>query len=681
MPDRDYIQKLADDRYEGEIRNRFLESISDIAGKLTLEEIADRVNDADALVRDLELKDEESWDKVKAATAVGFGAAGKATMGAIPSIERGGQKVKITFDTGNRKAAQAVDNLHTDLIREISEDSRAAIANEIRDGLERGKNPRAIAHNIRGTYNYSAKHYDNGVLGLTRQQQKWVSNAERQLMSGDPKEMRQYLGRKLRDRRYDRTVLNAINEGRPLKQSEINKITEAYRRRAIKYRAETIGRDQSLEALTQGQESAMDQVVDEGAVQNKEFIKQWITSGDSRVRDAHASVPAMNRGGVRRDRMFETPLGPLKRPRDRNSPGSVRENVIQCFLPDAQIEGNILAASKAWYSGEAIEVQTAGGARLSVTSNHPVMTNRGLVPAKEITEGDDLVNAGLDIKPLGRVGDNNVQGGPASVEKIFSALEKMFFVFNPRRSEVDFHGDGRFMRGDVDIVYANALLMRALNADVLKSLHDFVFEKTDAVISIGEAFTYLGHSSLLRKRSFSAAGGRVSSSNLTLNLARVVFAHLLPFYQLGLRLSAGRDSVFNKPAIDNRTTDAEILGDLVNAGAGPIFSDDFFSIQTQSSIMPERRNVFISKLSKALGNSTFSQNSVKGGIADSKGLRNFIQSHAGLVKFENVVQVKRFNFSGHVYDLQSDNGLLVANGFITSNCRCSQFIKVRRNNQ
>ncbi len=329
MPKRTYIQDLADSRYSGEIRNGFLESISDIAAGVTLEELANRIDNPEVVIEVLDLRD-ESWDKVRAATAAGFGAAGKATMDTIPAIERGGQKIKIAFDTGSPRAAQAVDNLHTNLIREISEDSRAAIANEIRDGLERGKNPRAIARNIRGTYNYQAKRYDNGVLGLTRQQQKWVSNAERQLMSGDPKEMHQYLGRNLRDRRYDRTVLKAINEGRPLKQSEINKMSEAYRRRAIKYRAETIGRDQALEALTQGQETALDQVVDEGAVQNRDILKEWVTSGDARVRDVHAAVPAMNQGGIPRDRMFETPLGPLRRPRDRNSPGSVPANVIQC---------------------------------------------------------------------------------------------------------------------------------------------------------------------------------------------------------------------------------------------------------------------------------------------------------------------------------------------------------------
>ena len=331
MTPRDYIQKMADERFTGEMRNAFLDSISRIADAVVLQEIASRIQMRDvqgAVVR-LHLRD-DAFDPVKVATVSGFGAAGRKTTNLIPPASRGGQKIKVAFDPGSRSARQAVDNLHTNLIREVTEETRGAVAQEIRDGLERGKNPRDIARAIRGSYNQQAKRFDNSVIGLTRQQQRWVSRAEAQLASGDPAELRQYLGRKLRDRRYDSMVLKAINEERVLTQAEIDKMTEAYRRRTIAYRAEVIGRDQALEALTIGQEEAMDQAVDQGAVRNQDFIKEWVTSRDSRVRDAHSAVPAMNRGGIRRDEMFDTPLGPLKRPRHRGSPGSVPANVIMC---------------------------------------------------------------------------------------------------------------------------------------------------------------------------------------------------------------------------------------------------------------------------------------------------------------------------------------------------------------
>jgi len=41
------------------------------------------------------------------------------------------------------------------------------------------------------------------------------------------------------------------------------------------------------------------------------------------------------------------------------------------------------------------------------------------------------------------------------------------------------------------------------------------------------------------------------------------------------------------------------------------------------------------------------------------------------VALDKVVRVRRFFFRGHVYDLQTDTGLIVANGTIISNCRCT----------
>jgi hypothetical protein len=43
---------------------------------------------------------------------------------------------------------------------------------------------------------------------------------------------------------------------------------------------------------------------------------------------------------------------------------------------------------------------------------------------------------------------------------------------------------------------------------------------------------------------------------------------------------------------------------------------------------------------------------------------------AGLIQRDQVSGVRHFSFSGHIYDFQTENGLIAANGIITSNCRC-----------
>jgi hypothetical protein len=42
-----------------------------------------------------------------------------------------------------------------------------------------------------------------------------------------------------------------------------------------------------------------------------------------------------------------------------------------------------------------------------------------------------------------------------------------------------------------------------------------------------------------------------------------------------------------------------------------------------------------------------------------------------LVASDKVVKIRNFNFSGHVYDLQSIEGLYIANSIVVKNCRCA----------
>jgi len=48
----------------------------------------------------------------------------------------------------------------------------------------------------------------------------------------------------------------------------------------------------------------------------------------------------------------------------------------------------------------------------------------------------------------------------------------------------------------------------------------------------------------------------------------------------------------------------------------------------------------------------------------------------GQVFFDDVVSVRQYDFAGHVYDFQSDTGLVIANGIVSSNCRCRIVIRI-----
>lgn len=323
MADREYLQRLADERYTGELRNAILEAIEDIADSARLSDIAERIQagDVDSAIAAAAVS-AQAFEKVREAELRAARAAGAATAKEVG--------LRIQFDREHERVRQAIDGLHTALIREVTEETRAAIRDEIEDGMRRGVNPRDTARRIRGTYDRDKGRHVGGVIGLTRHQASVVRRAREELESGDPEQMRRYLGRKLRDRRHDRTIIKAIREGKALTQSQIEAMSSAYRRRWTQHRAETIGRDQALEALTQGQELAIDQALDENAVDEGQLVKQWVVPRDGREREDHAAIPGMNQGGVPRGEHFDTPAGPMKRPRDRGSPGGTPENTINC---------------------------------------------------------------------------------------------------------------------------------------------------------------------------------------------------------------------------------------------------------------------------------------------------------------------------------------------------------------
>ena len=63
-----------------------------------------------------------------------------------------------------------------------------------------------------------------------------------------------------------------------------------------------------------------------------------------------------------------------------------------CLLPRQSIHGEVVAGSKAFYAGPAIEIITARGNRLRLTVNHPILTSLGLVSAQDLRQGMNLLS-------------------------------------------------------------------------------------------------------------------------------------------------------------------------------------------------------------------------------------------------------------------------------------------------
>lgn len=221
-------------------------------------------------------------------------------------------EIALDFDRTNDRAIRYLRANRMDLIREIGNDVRGAVREALVAGTTRGLNPRDQARQFRS------------AIGLTARQERAVQNYRRLLEQGSA----EALQRELRDRRFDRRVLRAV-EGvggfDPLSADEIDRMEDRYRARYIKYRAEVIGRTEALRAVHAGTEEMMQQAIDSGKIQPGQLERQWNTSIDGRERDSHRAMDQQTRG---MGEPFRSGDGfSLMFPGDPNAPP---EETVQC---------------------------------------------------------------------------------------------------------------------------------------------------------------------------------------------------------------------------------------------------------------------------------------------------------------------------------------------------------------
>ena len=136
-----------------------------------------------------------------------------------------------------------------------------------------------------------------------------------------------------------------------------------------------------------------------------------------------------------------------------------------CLLPGTLVQGAYVAGLRAEYAGEVIMLRTAGGRELTVTPNHPVLTDRGFQPAGWLCEGDQLL---AYREQVGRTAamDQDEDGQPTLVEQVFGALAEQFPTLRRQASVDDLHGDARGLRDrQVDVVGPDRVLLLDAKSD------------------------------------------------------------------------------------------------------------------------------------------------------------------------------------------------------------------------
>lgn len=230
-------------------------------------------------------------------------------------------------------------------------------------------------------------------------------------------------------------------------------------------------------------------------------------------------------------------------------------NRINCFLPGTVVQGRFKGGLKSFYSGKVIQLVTRDGRDLTITPNHKVMTNRGLVRAAEIKESDYLIAYSGKNKNSVRVTDLNVNQVDTTIEQVFTSLLKIGNTSMVRPVSIDFNGDEKAINEDIQRVLIHGELVNSIDTTLFKFLDSLKFEHTDPTgisecsfpFSFNRVFT--STSSFIRSLRDSFTG---------------FFSSIFESVILRFRTIATDKAVFLENTVNNSSTDTKRFRETVN---------------------------------------------------------------------------------------------------------------------
>jgi intein/homing endonuclease len=434
----------------------------------------------------------------------------------------------------------------------------------------------------------------------------------------------------------------------------------------------------------------MQKLIDESEKAKKEGFKPPFRLYASCVFESAQEVPEC-RGAKKEDR--EKKLKEL---------GKDPCELCDCVLPDTKIEiiGETLSAYRRPYRGPVIDFITASGKQLTVTPNHPVLTNRGWVLAHLLQKGDDVV-----CGPVSNTVETSDFNKMPTAEDIFAVLKiRSSMVDSSARSvshsiaplSVDFHGDGVFSDGKIELVNTKLNLPLISNRPIVE-------KNAKSILSIRiwphyAKFSQSRSKSSVRYVQLISKGSAILPFNITIDdCARDLnFAKIMEF------LTSTQKIMFNKMSLKSVNRNSNIFANITGFLASDVSMDsgiwdqvsfsrlmnsEFFKSNKQSSCGNSSRyfkrfsslSVQIS-LNNIIGNDntlSLSSGEDDSGVFESGSQsvlidvdlsREVNEFLSGGVTLDEIVEVGDRFWVGHVYNFSTTGGAYSANGIITHNC-------------
>jgi hypothetical protein len=329
---------------------------------------------------------------------------------------------------------------------------------------------------------------------------------------------------------------------------------------------------------------------------------------------------------------------------------------INCVLGDTRVSGpRISAGYRRKYSGEVVIIHTASGHELSVTPNHPILTENGWVAAGLLTKGDKVFSRSNFNRKSGI--SPNVNQSEPTIKKVFDAFAVSRPVGRLSISSGDFHGDIS-VEHEVDIVFPDSLLGNRRKAHInqqgIKVFFGLPDHLPDTLLALS-ALDKVGVGAFHSSNSFMSRSGHGrdfiishSGNSVTHSIRSIV-----------CNWDAELCEIFSDRTFGN----ASRFGDFVfphSRFIHPFKINGFDSIFTPDIGFPIRPSINPITLETIDDSMNRTVMFISNGVG-----RNSV-----IVQLDNIINIKIKHISSiPVYNLETSGNWYFANNIITHNCR------------